>query len=512
MRSTLSVLGLGLALVGSALATSCEDEQPVIAPPRSFTVELHNEGTRAAMRSQPAGEHEWSGDIGDTVAVQMTAPVTARASVQAVSLLDGSLPTEIAVFLNGAGQLGDIGQELDSQLDFEEEVLPSTYDVLVAPDALLGRHAARFITPVTFQDDVPAASPLDWSLLAMSEVTGSVLYWNTDEPVPGAVVTVYRATEPRIPMGVTVVTDNSGTFRFEVPEGSYDIVIAGPSDGSVPIPPVRLLNQRLPLFPGLTLRAEVPVIPVIPVRGRLVRAGSEVTVPGRLRLTGKLDDLLGGASGILLGRYQIEIETESDGSFEVALPLGDYEALAIPRYLADRFQNQGLGRRTFAVPFGVASVEGLDITMESPVLVRIEAYQPSGAPMVGASVVMRMRAPPRYGWQHLTGTEGDLEGAFLGTVIPGDYDIELIPPPDADGNSRLARVQTQASLLTDSVLQINARRSDRFQGLVFTEGEQTVGDVRVLIREPETGKLWDAAVTRGEGDTYRGVFEAVVPR
>jgi hypothetical protein len=502
---------LGLVFVACWGAAACLDESPTSAPPRAFAVELHNERPVSAMRSQPAGQHTWSGDREDTVAIQMTAPVTARSVVVPAATLDGALPSEVAVFLDGAGQLGDLGKQLDSSLTFLEEVLPSRYDVLVAPDALLGRHPARFITPVTFQADVPAGSPLDWTLPPMQEVTGQVTFWNTDDPVGGAVVTVYRATEPRLPAGVTTVTDASGAFRFEVPEGTYDIVVAGPSDGSVPIPPVRLLDQRLPLFPGLTLRAEVPVVPVIPVRGRLVRAGSEVTVPGRLRLTGRLEDLLGGATGILMGRYQVEIETEADGSFEIDLPLGTYEALAIPRYLPDRFQNQGLGRRSFPVPFGVPSVEGLDITMETPVLLRVETFQPGGAPMLGATLVLRMRDVPRYAWSHVTGLEGDLEGAFLGTVIPGEYDIELIPPPDADGNPRLARVQTRASLLADSVQQITTRRSDKLQGLVFTEGEQPVGDVRVFLRDPETGKLWDTAITRRE-QLYQGVFEAVVPR
>ena len=49
--------------------------------------------------------------------------------------------------------------------------------------------------------------------------------WNTNEPVPGAVITVYRATEPRLPAGVTTTTDSSGVFTFEVAEGNYDIVV-----------------------------------------------------------------------------------------------------------------------------------------------------------------------------------------------------------------------------------------------------------------------------------------------
>ncbi len=489
----------------------CTPETQTNAPPKQLSIDLHNESPSSSMRSQPAGEHSWTGRESDTVAVQMVAPVTARSEVTPMATIDGDLPKTISVFLDGAGQLGDSGTQLDSTLQFEEEVLPSTYDVLIAPEALQGRHAARFIAPVPFASDVPMDSPLDWSLPEVELVVGEVVRWNTNDPVPGAVITVYRATEPRLPAGVTTTTDSSGVFTFEVAEGNYDIVVTGPADGSMPIPPVRMLNQPLPLFPGLVLQTEVPVVPVIPVRGRLRRAGSDDTVPGRLRLSGQILDLLGGATGIVMGRYQVEIETESDGSFEIDLPLGSYEAVAIPRYLPGRFQSHGIGSRSFDVPFGVESVDGLDITMETPVVARIEAYNPGGGPMIGATLILRMRSAPRYAWRHVTGADGDLEGAFFGTLIPDEYDIELIPPPDADGKPRIARIQTRANFESDAVVAISARRSDRFQGLIFTEGQQPVGDVRVEVRDPETGKLWDTTVTRQE-QTFRGVFEAVVPR
>jgi len=504
------------ALLLVLLVTGCEVEPPSTAPSRILGVHLHSDGQAALMRSQPAGEHFWSGRQNETVAVQMTAPVTARSVV--TPQLDGSFPPpeEVYVFLDGAGELGDTSRELDSTLTFEERILPSTYNVLVAPDGLMGRHPARLITPVTFQSDTPAANPLDWSLPATSLVNGVVVTWSTNQPVPDAVVSVFRATEPRLPVGVTVLTDASGAFAFEVPEGTYDIVISGPSDGSVPIPPVRLLNQRLPLFQGVLLRAEVPVVPVVPVRGRLARPLSEESVVGRVRLEGRLDDGLNGASGILMGRYQVEFETESDGSFEIDLPAGDYSALAIPRYDRVIDTQTGLGHLEFEVPFGATSVQGLIVPMETTASVRIEAYNPGGAPMVGATIVLRMKEPPRYSWSVLTGGpdptgqgNNEFEGAFAGQVIAGEYDIELIPPPDADGNARLARVQATA-LLKDNVVVLQALRSDRVQGFVFTQGEASVPDVHVMVRDPDTGALWDSTLSRK--DEFDGVFEVVVPR
>jgi len=500
-----------LALVAALALPACDDDPVVNAPSRLMTVELHEESRQSLMRAQPAGVHSWSGRENDTVAVQMTAPVEARASVTAVETIDGDSPDEIAIFLDGAGQLGDFGTTVNSLSLFDEPVLPSTYDVLIAPDALLGKHAARLITPVTLSDDVPPDDRLLWDLQPVEEVLGKVATYATNQPVAGAVVTFYRASEPRLPVGVTTVTDADGEFFAELPEGRYDIVLAGPGDGSVPIPPVRLLDQQLPLFQGAALRLEVPVVPTRPVRGSLVRAGSETPVAGRVRIEGQLTDLLPGGTGIAMGRYRAEFETEADGSWEAELPLGAFTATGIPRYAAST-QTLGIGTLDFEVPFGVPSVEGLDVTMPPTVSARIEAYNPGGSPMVGATLVLRMKSAPRYSWRRVTGASGEVTGAFVGLVIEDEYDIELIPPPDEDGQTRIARVQTEATFAgPGTVLRIEARRSDRFQGVVFTEGQQEVGDVHVLLRDPETGELWDTAVSR-DSDTFTGVFEAVVPR
>ena len=500
-----------LALLVILTSLGCDVEQPTTSPPRRMSYSLYEASSLSAERAQPTNEYSWSGRESDTVAIQMTAPVTARANVTPSETSDGQLPDEIAVFFDGAGQLGDFGNRLDSTAQFEQRVLPSTYDVLVAPDALLGRHAARLITPVPVIETIPTGEELVWALPEPEIVIGEVVTWNTGVPVPGAIVSVFRATEPRLPLGVTAVTGSDGTFAFEVPEGRYDIVVSGPSDGSVVVAPVRRLDQQLPLFEGLSLRFEVWPVQPIPARGRLVRAGSADPVTGRVRIDGRVADPFNNATGIRTGRYRVELETESDGSWEVELPAGTYTATGIPRYAVGQAPTRGIGNLEFDIPFGATSADGLDVSMPGPVTVRIEAYNPDGAPMIGATLLLRMHSAPRYAWRYVTGASGALEGAFVGQVIEDKYDIELIPPPDEDGKARLARVQVTQQLGPNTLLQLSARRSDRFQGFVFTANEQPAGDIRVMVRDPDSGRLWDSVVTRDDS-VFSGVFDAVVPR
>ena len=149
-----------LALLVVLTSLGCDVEQPTTSPPRRMSYSLFEASSLSAERAQPTNEYSWSGRENDTVAIQMTAPVTARANVTPSETSDGQLPDEIAVFFDGAGQLGDFGNRLDSTAQFEQRVLPSTYDVLVAPDALLGRHAARLITPVPIIETIPTGEEL----------------------------------------------------------------------------------------------------------------------------------------------------------------------------------------------------------------------------------------------------------------------------------------------------------------------------------------------------------------
>ncbi|MCO4769866.1 MAG: carboxypeptidase regulatory-like domain-containing protein [Deltaproteobacteria bacterium] len=502
--------GLAYAVALLGLAVGCDVPAPTSAPPRRVAFDLIEFRAQSDERAQPAGEHTWSGRENDTVAVQMTAPVQALADVTPVETLAG-LPDDIDVFLDGAGQLGDFGIRLDSSSQFSQPVLPSTYDVLVAPDGLLGRHPARLITPVTFQNSLGPGEELEWALEETQEVLGEVLTWSTGVPVEGAVVTLFRAAEPRLPLGVSTTTDADGAFFFEVPEGQYDIVVAGPSDGSVAIAPVRRLAQQLPLsVPGVALRMEVWPLQPIPVRGTL-RRSIDSTAAGRVRVQGRIDDPFNNASGLRTGLYRAEFETEGDGSWEIELPPGTYDVTGIPRYSPEA-PSLGLGKRTIVVPGNQASLDGQDIQLPPNVDVRIDAFNPDGSPMLGATILLRMRSAPRYMWRRVTGATGSLEGSWFGEVIEDEYDIELIPPPDADGNSRIARVQLRETLGPGTpAITINARRSDRFQGFVFTEGERAAGDVRVMVRDPDTGDLLDTVISRDD-TVFAGVFEVVVPR
>lgn len=511
MRRLLGPLLLGLLLLGSVILTGCDtDPLPAPAPTRQVMTSLHDPGANQTQtRSQPAGVHTWSGLADDIVYVQMTAPVSANAQVTAATNLGGDLPDEVVVFLDGAGQLGDLGRRVDSSGEFEEAVLPSTFDVIIAPDALLGRFPMRLVTPVTFNLG-EAGEPLNWALPELELVEGTVKR-RSGTTVAGAVITVYRSEEPRLPLGVTVVSDSQGFFGFEVPPGDYDLVVAGPSDGSVPIPTVRLRDQSLPLFEGVALLAVVPDVAVRTVRGQLTR-GSGDPVAGRIRIEGIPVDIAAGGNPIPMGRYRVEFESESDGSWEMDLPVGKYSITAFPRYSEQPIgQTLSTGIKAFEVPFGPESVEDVTVVLPDATTVRIEAFNPGGSPMVGARVVLRMGSAPRYVWSQITGAEGAVRGAWIGGLIPDVYDIELIPPPDEDGNPRIARVQTRVEILQEQVVTLQARRSDRFQGLVFTAGEEPVGDVRIEFRDPDTGDLYDVSETRLGGD-FKGLFEGVLPR
>ena len=499
-------LALALATLGCDV-----DPQAVSAPPRGVRVALHDPGANQTLtRSQPAGVHTWSGQSDDIVYVQMTSPVVAGALVTPAANLAGDFPAEVIVFLDGAGQLGDVGGSVDiTSGEFESSVLPSTFDVFIAPDALLGRFPMRLVTPVTF---TPAGSGdvLNWALPETEFVQGTVKT-RSGALVPGAIVTMYRTEEPRLPLGVTVVTDSLGFFGFEVPQGRYDLVVAGPSDGSVPIPTVRMRNQALPLFEGVELLVTVPDVPVRPVRGQVVR-GSGDPVAGRIRLEGVLEDLGAGGNPIPMGRYRAEFESESDGSWDIELPIGEYTVTVFPRYSGQVIgQTLSTGTKAFEVPFGGESVPDVNVVLPDATTVRIAAFNPGGSPMVGARLVIRMTSAPRYVWTQVTGAEGAVRGAWVGGLIPDVYDIELIPPADEDGNTLVARVHTRAEILAEQVVTLQAERGDRFQGLVFGAGEDPLGDIRVELRDPDTGELYDVATTRLAG-AFEGLFEGVLPR
>ena len=85
---------------------------------------LYEASSLSAERAQPTNEYSWSGRENDTVAIQMTAPVTARANVTPSETSDGQFPDGIAVFFDGAGQLGDFGNRLDSTAQFDSESSP----------------------------------------------------------------------------------------------------------------------------------------------------------------------------------------------------------------------------------------------------------------------------------------------------------------------------------------------------------------------------------------------------
>ena len=337
-----------LLTIVSLLAAACDTGPSATANPRPFVVDLVDPGplqpSQQVSRSQrgsdptrPSGANLWY--------VQMTAPLDL---VGVIGFEDGfggvtPLGEAASVFLEGNADGNVRSATSESTGAWALSVSPDVYDVVVARDALLGRNAASFLDSLVLAEPWPdAVLPL-----AIPEAVEGHVLTTAGTPVPGMFITVFRAEEPRWPMGVTVESDSTGRFGFEVPPGRYDLVVAAPSDGSVPYPPLHILGQSLPLLPGFEIRAELPVLDRVRVRGTLALP-TGTPVQGRLRISGWVPPppLLPGAaySG---GTYRIEIETDPDGGWEAELPRGNYTALAVPRISS---RDLGEARLSFVAP------------------------------------------------------------------------------------------------------------------------------------------------------------------
>jgi len=487
----LLIISLSVTLL---LGADCEETSP-IPPARDFGVVLHDPGPyQQSYRSQPGPSRNWDGT--NLAYVEMTAPVTITGEVQHE---DGSGAGGVCVFLDGSGELGDLSGIADSQGLFAQTVLPSTYDLAVAPDCFVGTSSAQYLEQLVL--DEGAAEP--WILADVSPVLGQVVD-TAGEAVVGAVVSVYQAGRPDRPLGVTVNSDSLGNFTFDVPAGRrYDIVVTGPADGSVPIAPIRIDNQVLPLLAGLIMKIEYPVLPTAVVLGSLQLTGG-TTVTGRVRVEGWVPAAPHGPQ-FTGGAFRAEFETDADGRWELTLPRGNYRAKAFPRH-ADR--SIGTAVQEFEIAVGTELVE-VDLTMPGSTIARIEVRQSNGNPMVGAKLGIHMTSPPYYSYSETTGADG----AWFGQLIPDIYEVEVIPPEQIEtGEQRFARAHGQLDLLapSPSPLDITLKRSDVVDGFLYTVGQTGVRGVHVLLTDPETGEIWDDTVTN-DGE-FPGFFRATLPR
>ena len=506
----MSRVGLGAAVLMLALGgigADCGGPTPgPTVPSREFRVELHapHRGAQEqTARSHPIADPVFWDGTDRQVDVELVQPVVMSAVVTD-QLTD--LPVEAAcTFLDASGQLGDLGGETDTLGVVTKTLVPTRYDVLVAPDCLLGEEAGRLLTDVTIRDSSTASSPLNWSV-SPSEVFRGRVDDISGAPVVGAVVTFFDADRPEYPLGVTVLTDAEGEFEAYVPGGDarYDIVIAGPSDGSVPIGPIKLEDEIVPLF-GTRLVIEYPVLPVTRLIGEVLAGGSTYAA-GRVQIEGFVGpgEVIG--SDFSGGWFRAEVLTNAQGRFQIDVPYGRYRIRAVPAYADTTAFDAG----EVAVEFepGVDVVDGIEVALRTPLPALIQVFDPAGERVIGADLRLHMLTAPHYAFQRTT-TLG--VGGLVGTLPRGLYDVEVIPPRDDETNEKQwSNVRVTMDLTNNqTVLQVFLRRSDLFDGFVNGPAGGVPG-VRVMMFDRDTGALLDETITNRE--VTSGFFRGLLPR
>jgi len=496
-----------MVLAVGGIGADCAGPAPgPTVPAREFRVELHapHRGAQEqAARSHPVEDVVvWDG-TGRQVDLELVQPVVMSAEV-VDSLTD--LPVEAAcTFLDAPGQLGDLGGETDTLGLVTKTLVPSRYDVLVAPDCLLGEEVGRMLTDVTIRDSSTASDPLDWSVALAESFRGRVDFISGD-PVVGALVTFFDSDRPEYPLGVTVVTDSAGEFEAFVPGGDalYDMVVSGPRDGSVPIGPIRLEDEPVPLL-GTRLVLRYPVLPVTRLIGEVLAGGSTYAA-GRVLVEGFVGPGEGIGSDFSGGWFRAEIQTNAQGRFQIDVPVGTYRIRAVPAYAdAAAFDT---GEATVEFEPGVDVVDGIEVALRTPIPALIQVFDPAGERVVGADLRLHMLSAPHFGFQRTT-TAG--VGGFFGTLPRGLYDVEVIPPADDEtGEKQWSRVRVSMDLTNNqTVLQIYLRRSDSFDGFVNGPGGGVPG-IRVLMFDRDTGALVDERITNSE--VTPGFFRGFLPR
>jgi hypothetical protein len=486
-------------------ADCVEDDGPQ-APARSVHAELLDPGPNVSdRRSQDSGIVDWPGGD-DLLFVPMRRPVSVAARVfQAESTTPLS---DICIFLDTAGTLSDLARSSDSTGNWGYGVVPGIYDALLAPECMVGSTATLPIEELTINSS-STASPLQWELPPTDVVEGVVL-GSDGAGVGGATVTVYRVDEPDLPIGVATTSlislepDQAGTFSIEVPDGFYDIVVSTPWNGSVAIPPARSENRPLPPSSPITVGVNLPPAPTVAVRGSL-EDGSGNLLQGRLRVVGDIAPI-GFPVDYPGGTFRAEFDTT--GEWELTLPSGTYTASSFPAHGGLQLeQTLGLASADFLVDANVGPPADVAVVYGEPRLGRVVVRDPDGEPYAGR-VNLRMTSAPHYAYQ----LEAGEEGIVVASLIPDLYEVEVLPERDAQGNKLYARGHgeldlTEANAETEIWLPV----SDIYEGVVVTSDQGQIGRMKVVLRDPGTGKVVDDALS-DDSEQFRGFFRGVLPR
>lgn len=514
-RVGLASLLLLLLLAGTG-QEECDGGGPVSpVPPRSFRVELHaaHAGQQEA-RSAPSvpSVPTWSGRAEDQVDVQLVPPESVAGLVRDSSLEGVG---DACVFFDAGGQLGDVGSETDSTGLMSRLIVPATYDVVIAPDCLLGSTAGMLLEDQTLSADLGGA---EWTLPEPAVFNGRVQTIG-GIGIAGALVSFYDAGRPEQHIGVTVVTQDSadpldvGRFSALVPaDGRYDIVISAPADGSLPLPPIRLVAESVPA-PGLSLVVRYPTISTTLLNGLVkLPSPSETSYAheqGRVLVEGWVPPPLVPGSDFDGGYFRAELPLNPDGSgtFSLMVPAGSYRVAVVPAF--EDLGRFDVGTVQFDVPPGAPDLS-VEVPLADGVFTRIEVLDGAAA-ISGARIELQMLTWPYAAF----GNQAFLEdlGGFLGFLPRGSYRVEVTPPIDEEtGSKRWARASGQFEVGRGAagVVQLFLRRSDLFEGFVFTGQTAGAGGVRVLMFDASDGTLLDETITNSE--TSAGFFRGILPR
>ncbi len=480
-------------------ASECQEEPLPDVPARAVHAELLDPGPNVSdRRSQDSGVVEWAGDQ-NLLFVPMRRPVPISARV----FEDGGLEplADVCIFFDTGGALSDLARSSDSTGNWGYGVVPGIYDVTLAPGCLVGSMASMLEEGLTISA-ATAAAPINWTLPPALPLRGRVV-GGDGAGVQGATVTLYRPGEPDAPIGIAATSGADGRFSFDLPQGSYDVTVSTPWSGAVPIAPLTNRNRPLPPAADVEIGLNLPNVAVLPVRGTL-RDGSGNLLQGRVRLEGDIAPI-GPPTDYPGGTFRAEFDT--GGEWELDLPAGLYTATSFPPHGGLSLeQTLGLASADFVVDPAQGPTPDVDLVYGEPRLGRVVIRDPAGDATPGR-VNLRMTSAPHYAWQLPAP-----EGVVVAPLIPDLYEVEVLPDRDADGFEVHARAHGELDLReSNAEVELWLPRSDVVEGVVVTADQGQIGNMKIVLRDPETGAIVDDALSDNT-DRFRGFFRAVLPR
>lgn len=481
-------------------AAECEEAPTPSAPGRTVLAELYDPGPNVSdRRSQDSGLLSWDGGE-DLLFVPMRRPVSTSARVVPADSSTGL--ADVCIFLDTSGSLSDLGRSSDSAGNWGYGVVPGVYDALVAPGCLVGEVAALPPEELTIST-ASVGTPFEWTLPEALPVRGEVLRAD-GTGVAGLTVTAYRTDEPGQPLGVAATTGPGGAFDFQLPQGFYDLTVSSPANGLVAAPPIRGTNRSLPPSQNVAVTLRLPPVPLLPVRGSL-EDGSGNLLGGRVRIEGDIDPI-GFPIEYPGGTYRAEFDT--DGEWELELPAGRYTASSFPPHAGlNQEQILGVAETEFAVDATLGPPDDVALVYAEPRLGRVVVRTPGGDPMPSL-INLRMTSPPHFAWQYPT----DEDGVLVTSLVADLYDVEVLPARIPGGTKIWARTHGQLDVRDNNAeVALSVPRSDVFEGVVVTQDQGQIGNMRIVLRDPVTGQVVDDALS-DDTDRFRGFFRGVLPR